>query len=234
MTLDFIIYDIREQLRQYTTDSDLDDRYIIHLYNLKRSKYLRQDLNNYQRTTDVSVTQSLCMETEIVSASECSIAYDCEVILRTKEKIPIPLELHLKSAITSVKPTNRLSVPFNFVTKQKAIYSQYSPFKNSIYAFLDNDMHIYIISQSSEINLISCIEVTGVFENPLELLNFNMCCGCDDPIPCYDASTTNYPLQPHYIDLIKAEVISELTRFLTTPEDRENDASDEQEQSNQR
>jgi len=173
------------------------------------------------------------METECVSANECNVEYDCGSILRTKEKVPTPLELHIKSAITAVKPTTRLSVPFNFVTKQKAVYSQFSPFPNGIFAFLDNDMHIYIVSQSSQVNLIDCISVTAIFEDPLELMNFKTCCGCDDPIPCFDISTTEYPLQPHYVDLIKSEIVVELTKFLAIKEDKEND-SDNEEQENRR
>lgn len=229
MIIEKLVYDVREQLRQFSDDSDIDDRYIIHLFNLKRAKYLRQDLNNYQRTTDVSVTQTICMATEVVSANECNLEYDCETILRTVEKVPVPLELHLKSAITTVKPTTRLSVPFNFVTKQKAVYSQFSPYSSSVYAFLDNDMHIYIVSKTFELSLIECISVTAVFEDPLDMMNFNNCCGCDNPQPCFDIYTTNYPLQPHYVDLIKSEIIRELTISINTPQDKENDADEEQE-----
>jgi hypothetical protein len=229
MIIEKLVYDVREQLRQFSDDSDIDDRYILHLFSLKRAKYLRQDLNNFQKTTDVSVTQTICMETEVVSANECGLDYDCETILRTVDKVPTPLELHLKSAIIAVKPTTRLAVPFNFVTKQKAVYSQFSPYNSSIYAFLDNDMHIYIVSKSTEINLIECISVTGVFEDPLDMMNFKTCCGCDDAKPCFDIYTTNYPLQPHYIDLIKAEIIRELTISINTPQDKENDADEEQE-----
>jgi hypothetical protein len=227
MTLDKIIYDVREALKKYTTDDELDDRYIIHLFNIKRAKYLRQDLNNYQRTTDISVTQTICMETECVTANECNVDYDCGSILRTKEKVPKPLELHIKSAITAVKPTTRLSVPFNFITKQKAVYSQYSPFSNAIFAFLDNDMHIYIVSKLPDVNLIDCISVTAVYEDPLELMNFKTCCGCDDPLPCFSISTTDYPLQPHYVDLIKLEIVNEIAKLSTLNEDKENDADDE-------
>lgn len=227
MNLNKIIFDVREQTKQYTEDSTIDDRRIIYLYNIKRAKYLRQELNNFQRTTDLSVTQTICMELETVSANECNIDYDCETILRTVKKVPTPIELHLKSAITAVKPTTRLSVPFNFVSKQKAVYSKNSPFRNSIYAFLDNDMHIYIVSKLSELNLMECVSVTGVFEDPLAISDFNTCCGCDDPVPCFDADTTNYPLQPHYIDLIKAEVVKELIGNLVFPEDKENNSEDD-------
>ena len=61
-----IIYDVREAIRQTTDDTDISDRYILYLYNIKRSKYLRQDLNNLQKTIDISILQTLCMELEEV------------------------------------------------------------------------------------------------------------------------------------------------------------------------
>jgi hypothetical protein len=227
MTLDKIIYDVRESLKQYADDSEIDNRYIIYLYNIKRAKYLRQDLNNYQRTTDQSVTQTLCLGLERVSINECDIDYNCETILRTKKPIPQPLELHIKSAITSVKSTKRIGIPFNFTTKAKAIYSKNSPFSNAIFSFLDNDRYIYLLSNEDSLNLLECITITGVFEDPLELKNYTTCCNCNDSTPCFNESTTNYPIQPHYIDLIKNEIIKDLTLELSKPEDKENDSNND-------
>jgi hypothetical protein len=39
--------------------------------------------------------------------------------------------------------------------------------------------------------------------------------------------SSEYPIQAHYIDLIKSEIVNELTRFIVTPEDKENNSSDE-------
>jgi hypothetical protein len=142
MNLAKIIYDVRETLKLYTDDGEISDRYITYLYNIKRAKYLRQDLNNFQHTTDLSITQTLCLGLEVVSASQCGLNIECDTILRTKRSIPQPLELHTKVAITNIRSTNRTSIPFNFVPKEKAIFSSFSPFNKSIYAFLDNDKHI--------------------------------------------------------------------------------------------
>lgn len=228
MILQNIIYDIREGINSFSNDSEIDDRYLIHLLNVKRSKYLRRDLNEYQRTTDISVTQTFCVGTELVSDDECSDLIDCGTILRTKVKIPKPLELHTKSSITSVKPTTVLSKPFNFTIKQKAVYSKYSPFSKTINAFLDNDGYIYITSKNLLVNLIDCITITGVFEDPLSLSNYNNCCNCDNITSCFDELTTDYPLQPHYVDLIKQEIINELINKERIPEDKENDSNDKE------
>lgn len=228
MTLSKLIYDVREFLKQYNNDSDIDDRYITYLYGIKRAKYLRQELNNFQRTTDITSTQTLCLELEEVNVLQCGLDFDCETIVRSKQPIPKPLELHIKSALTAVRSTNRISVPFSFVNKERAVYSLYSNFNNGIFAFLDNDLHIYLISKLDSLKLIECITVTGVFEDPLELMNYTNCCSCKDFTPCFDLDNVDYPLQPHHIDLIRSEIIQDLTSKFKIPEDNQNDSEDEE------
>jgi hypothetical protein len=227
MTVNKLVYDVREALKQYMDDSEISDRYIIYLWNLKRSKYLRNDLNNLQKTVDNSVTQKLCMELEEVSINDCNIDYECDTIVRTKQVVPKPLELNLGSAITSVRPTNKIALSFNFLNKERAINSKHSKFPKGIYAFLDTDMHIYLISETPTVNLIECITVSGIFEDPLELMNYTNCCGCDDEIPCYDLDLTDYPLPAHHVDSIRGEIVTTLIKTLQIPEDKNNNADDQ-------
>lgn len=228
MTLDKLIYDIREGLNQYEDDSEISDRYITYLINIKRAKYLRQDLNNYQRVADNSIIQTLCIDLEEVSINECGLDYECDTILRTTKPIPKPLELHTKSALTSIKPTNRLAVGFNFITKKRASTLGGATFNKALYAFLDPDGHIYVTSGSdnNHFKLLECLTISGIFSDPLELSEFSNCCGCDDSTTCFDESTTEYPLQPHFIDLIRDEIIKALIVKLNIPEDKENNSID--------
>ncbi len=226
MILNKIIFDVKEQLNQYQNDSEIDDRYIIYLYGIKRAKYLRQQLNNMQISIDNSILQTLCIGLEEVSHNECDIDEDCGTIMRTKTKIPKPLDTHLKSMLTSVKPITRLTIPFNFVNKTQATFSKYSNFGKSIYAFLDTDQYIYLVSESEAVKLIQCITITGVFEDPLELANYANCCNCEIPKSCFDEMTTDYPLQAHYIDLIREEIVNTLIGKLKLPEDKENNSND--------
>lgn len=221
-----LIYDVREAVNQYSDDSELDNRYIQYLYNIKRSKYLRRELNNYQRTTDISAQQTFCIPLEEVSASECSVDFDCEKILRSTKKIPKPIDLHTKVAINRVKPTTLVALPFNFITKERAPYIANAPFSQAIYSFYDPNGYIYVYSKSN-ISVLECLTITGVFENPLDLKDFKNCCDCDDTAEaCFDEDTTEYPLQAHLIDVVKNEIINELIRKEQIPEDRENDATD--------
>lgn len=226
-TISQLIYSVREGISQHTDDSNISDRYILYLFNLKRSKYLRNDLNNFQKTIDLSILQTLCLELEEVNSNECNLSYDCGTIMRTKQKLPQPIELHLKPAIVTIKPTNRIAVPFNFVNKERAIWSKYSSFESGIYAFLDNDNYIYLVSESTAVKLIECISVTAIFEDPLALRDYKTCCGCEIPKACYDDLTTQYPLQAHHVDNIREEIIRSLLRqLLQVPEDENNNADD--------
>lgn len=226
-----LYYDIREAVNEYSDDTELDQRYVMYLYNTKRAKYLRQDLNRYERTVDVSAQQTFCIKLEEVDATECSTSFNCEKILRSTVKIPKPIELHTKVALTSVKPTKLIALPFNFITKERAAYVSDSPFSKAIYAFYDPTGYIYVYSKSV-INLLDCITITGIFENPLELKNFKNCCDCTNTATvCFDENTTEYPLPAHLIDLIKNEIVAEIIRKKQIPEDKENDATDTQLQS---
>lgn len=103
-----------------------------------------------------------------------------------------------------------------------------APFPNSIYAFLDVDNRIYLYSKSIDYKLLTCLNITGVFENPLDLANYKDCCDCDDVVStvCYNEDTSEYPLQPHYIDVIRKEIIEELARLQVIPEDKDNNTND--------
>jgi hypothetical protein len=46
-------------------------------------------------------------------------------------------------------------------------------------------------------------------------------------VSCFNADTTDYPLQPHYIDLIKEEIVNQLTNRLRLPDDKINNSSDD-------
>ena len=228
MTANKLIYDIKELLRDYIDDSELDSRYILYLYDIKRAKYLRQQLNNMQRVVDNGSVQTFCLETEPISANECGINLDCSTIVRSKIKIPEPLQLHLGSAITKVSSVNNLSKPFNFVSKQKAVYANKSAFPNSVYSFLGDDNYIYVISNSEAVKLLECVSVSGIFQNPLDLENYYNCCGCsnNEEVKCIDYDTIDYPVPAHLIDVIREDIVKDLLLSKKITEDKENNSDD--------
>tara|TARA_R110000822_G_scaffold73853_18_gene177662 strand:- start:11854 stop:12543 length:690 start_codon:yes stop_codon:yes gene_type:complete len=223
-----LVYDVREAVKAFSDDTELDNRYILYQYNNKRAKYLRQDLNQYQKTVDISITQTLCLALEEVSLDECGMEYDCGTLLRTTQPLPKPLDLHTKPAITKVKPTNRLAISFNFITKEKAAYADSAPFAKAVYSFYDPDGYLYVYSNSDSYKLLDCLTVSGVFRDPTALAAYSTCCNCKvtaDTV-CFDEDTSEYPLPLHYIDIIRNEIITELLQKAGVQEDKINNSTD--------
>lgn len=225
MKLNQLIYDIRESISEYTDDSNISNRHLEYLYQIKRSKYIRQDLDKFNRSVDESIIQTYCGKLEEVPTTTCSVYLNCDTLLRTVYRVPSLIDLSTKPSIISIRPTHLLSRPFSYISNNRLSNIEGSPFSNSIYSFLDNG-YIYIYSKDNDYKNLSCVEIKGVFEDPLELERYPKCCECDiNDNPCFDRNTMDYPIQSRYIDLIRNEIIQEIIRKKQIPEDLENDAS---------
>lgn len=220
-----LVYDVREALKEYSDDSELDNRYIMYLFNIKRSKYIRQQLEKFGRSFSNSDLQTLCVGLETVSVNECGLDFECDTILRTKKPLPKLLELNTKNALYRVGPTNRMSKKFTLVNRDRATHYKHSIFKNGIKTFLHDDNHLYFISDDEIFT--DCVSVTGIFDNPLDLANYKNCCDCPDAPACFDEYETEYPLQPHLLDYIRTDVIRELIGRERLPEDKINNSQND-------
>lgn len=225
-TINEIQYSIREGIKAYSDDHELSNEYIIYLFNLKRSKYLKQRLDRFGRNYDNRTLQTLCVELEEVSSNICGLNLSCEKVLRTKKPLPNFLQLSNGDALQRVGPSDRLSVSFNIISKEQATLFENSYFKKNIKSFLDVDNYLYFLS--TEPIFTECVSVTGVFENPLELRDYKNCCDCDDSTDnkCF-SDEDEYPITPELIDIIRLDIIQELLK-LSNPnmEDKSNDSDD--------
>lgn len=225
MKLAQLIYDIKEAVNDYTDDSNISNKYLEYLYQIKRSKYISQDMNKMNKSVDDSIIQSLCLSLEEVPVTSCGVSLGCDTLLRTKLKVPTLIDLNTKTSIISIRPTTRIARPFNFVDRSRLYNIEGSPYKESIYVFYE-DRYIYVYSHNDNYKHLSCIELFGVFEDPLELEDYPKCCNCDVvDNPCFDRYTMDYPIQSRYIDIIRDEIVQEILRKKQIPEDKENDAT---------
>lgn len=226
-TLAQVRYDIREALKDFSDDSELDDRYIDYLLNIKRAKYLKQKIDRLGRGYNNRVLQTLCLETEEVSTNECGLDLSCDKIVRTKLPIPNLLQLSTKDALQRVSNSNKLSQKFNLINRERATLYLNSNFSKKIKAFLHDDNYIYLVS--SEPIIIECLSITGIFEDPLSLENYKNCCNCDSTPSnkCFDPNNTEYPLQSELLDIVRTDIINELAKLYNIPEDKENNAEDD-------
>lgn len=221
-TLNEITYNILMTVRPHLVDDeDLTIEKIQHDINIKRSLYIRNELNRI-RSLDISYIQPLgCVEMELANPVDCCIdvPIDCK-LLRSKEVIPNAIELHNKKLITRVGPIIKTLPKFSFVPYERFIFSGNGEYNTeTIFATL-HEGRIYLKSNNSNVNLIKYIDVQGVFEDPREVGKFK---NCEDQ-PCY-SDDDKYPMNMWMEDYIKNALIEEYTRYtLRAPKDAENDA----------
>lgn len=226
MTLLEIIFAIREKLKAYTDDTRYTDDYLYYLVNLKRNMLLRREYNLAQRSIDEETLSVICLEMEHVDASECpecTISDRCEVF-RTIKQLPNFVELHSRNTITRVAPIGIGSKPISLVSSSRILYVGDEPYeKNIIYAFKHPNRHIYLKSQNGFYNTLEYITVTGLVENPLDLVNYS----CDtNGTPCFDSETVKYPVKAWMVDVIISMIVQELANLKQLPEDRLNDGKE--------
>jgi len=221
-TLNQLVYDIWEIARPRISDDDnFDKRQFEFWIKNTRALLLRNELNK-NRTIDPNLIQDLgCVELELADAADCCEITDGCKILRTKLEIPNTIELHNKTGITRVAPVNKLTVPFNFVDYERAIYSGNGRFNsNQVFAFLLND-RIYLKVNNTDIaKYLTHINVRGVFEDPKEAAKFHHCSGD----PCYTGSS-EYPVNSWMIETMKQMILQvDLATSLQAVEDSTNNA----------
>lgn len=226
MKLDKLIYSVREAVKAYQDDSELDDRFIIHLLDIKRAKYIRQSINNFQYTIDNSIIQKICVPVESASEYICEEDEFCNVVLRSKYKIPNTFSNAVKNSLLSVKGRKLFTKPFNLITVNKMPLIQHSKFPNNIYAVLETDGYLYLFSNSNDFMLLNCVVIEGIFESPLELLDLETCCENCSSSNCFDYDS-DYPIPSHLIDNIITDVVQYLVNTDKLKEDKENNSTDD-------
>ena len=221
-TYNEIIYSIREGIRQHTSDSDIDDRQIIFEFNLQRALWYRNEYNKKNTSIDDQVKQTICLELEKASASECDCFENDCTILRTNKKIPKLLDLRDKISISKVTFNDITGMPLSFVSYNKFPFTGNGPYnKNTVFATLHPNGYIYLKSANPSFKLIKNIAVTAILEDPLDARNFS--CNGEE---CF-SSDQEYPVKSHIIAYIKNTVIEGFIRQLAMPKDLINNSQED-------
>lgn len=221
MTLNELIYDAWEMFTPYISDdSEYTDRQFAFWIKTYRALAIRNEYNR-NRSYDPSVIQDLgCLELEVADRADCCEISDGCTVLRTKNKLPRPIELHHSQAITRVGDIDKLSISYNFVPYETAVYSgngRYS--KKEIFAFWMND-RVYIVSKCKRNLLMTHINVRGIFQDPEEVGKLYTC----NNEACY-TNDSEYPLNTYMWSYIKSMILEkELRVTQQTIVDGENNA----------
>ena len=228
-TLETLYSQVEEQLNINTEDSSVSREMIIDLINQQRSLWLKNE-SNKGRLLDPDLIQDLgCVPVEIVSSEECcnlNIPSNCK-LLRTKCKIPNTIQVTDSKLLTRVGPVDILQKQYELIDYNRVPFTGHARFaKNKTYAFLYNE-YIYLYDKDTSFKLTKYINVRGIFEDPLLVSTFTKECGCEDPQPCYNVETDNYPLSLWMWEYIRPIVVDQLMKKQLIPLDQSNNTKDD-------
>jgi len=219
-TIKEIVYDIKNIVRggAQSDDEIISDRQIEFQIDSLRAQFIRQDINKRRSVSD-NIKQILhALEVEPVSGSIAGLSGDLKIV-RSKEKIPNPIETSHQDLITAIGPTGILSTNFHMIPYNRAPWAGNNRYtKRMTFAFL-LDSFVYIFGPESE--LLEYIKVEGVWQTPREVENYTK----QDGTPSYNIENEEYPISTSMLDLIKSSMLAtNLQPLIQMPTDISNNA----------
>ena len=221
MTLNEIIYDIREKLKLFTDDIDIVDEYLAHLVHVKRSLLLKQRYSKLSKTIPEETKQQVCLTFEEVPSID---GQDCMgTIVKSVQKIPTVIQLDSKPAILNVRSHDLRNIPFSVVSIERFPYLGYNRWTaNLIYIALEADSHLYVYSGNVQHKFLEFGKISAVFENPEEASELD----CEETDSSCEYFDTEYNIEPHMVHDVVNMIVKELAPSIQIPDDKLNNADE--------
>lgn len=220
-TIKEIVYDLKNIIRGglQSDDEMISDRQIEFQINSLRAQFIRQDLNK-RRTISDNIKQIIhCLEMEEVPASICGLPGD-EMIMRSKRKIPNPIETSHQDLITAIGPSGLLSLNFHMIPYNRAPWARTNKYTKLMTCAFVLDSFIYVVGNNA--HMLETIKVEGVWQDPKDIAEYTL---HDNVTSSYNPETEEYPISISILDLIKQAMIAQnMTPLIQTPTDHTNNA----------
>jgi len=217
MTLNQIIFDIKEMLSQYTYENTLSDVHLAYIFTNKRNTYIRNYISNLKKELPIQAMQQIC-----VTLEEDDICEDDFIYLKSTQRLPATIESTGRSNISQAYLNSRTAKWINIVDYQRWPYIKLGGRFNDkqLYITLDPDDYVLVWSPSNNHELIEDLKLNIIAEDPE--LAYNMQCNLDKKCEFFDSE---YPIESSMIDPIKREILNELLIKYRIPTDIINNAN---------
>ena len=218
MKLTEIVQNIKSYLynNRIPNSNRLDDRQIIYWINTQRSLWLRREYNQMREIKNNERQVLYNVEMQAIGDENSPINLQSTMsISRSVYKIPRTIHNYLNEGIVAIRGLNKLSERINLCSREEAIYKGNGWFnKGRLFAFQDED-YIWIKygNKNDKVNLLTNIQVEGVFENPLDVDIFN---GTPNEIRL---GRTEYPISSAFVTFMESEILKiNIQRFISDAE----------------
>lgn len=227
ITKQHLISDLQTIARggEVSDDESFTDEQVGFWIDVTRAQLIKQAVDKGKSINPDIIQTIPCLDVHHVDASECP---GCEevgcLILRTDVQLPNAVESQYKNLITRVASMRIGSIPFTFMSYERAVYTGHNPFTKDIPKAFLKDGYIYLLSNS----FVQQISVSGVWEQPEDLDKYSTC----DGDPCY-SKDSEYPISMYMINTMKDMIKQKDFGFgLMAPTDVNNNANSEVEAKN--
>ena len=228
MTLLEIIYDLRGIIsnNRLTDDTRLDDRLLKEWVHTHRAVWIRRESSKGGWQVDRQIVQDIYDTLEVANRSQVSGFTTKGSILRTSQELPKSIELKNKSGYLEIGPTDRLALPFSFVTIDRARTFGSGRFNSKAICAFEYDRRMYLWARMTNENFykyIRYIGIHGLLEDPSEAARINHVNGD----PCY-SDDDEYPMNSWMWKYLREEIINANFELLQKAQtDKTNDGDDE-------
>lgn len=215
-----LVYMVLDQIKALSDDATYTEDHVIFLLDKYRAFILKQRYSDIKKQIPESNYQTICLdliEVPAISGEPC----EGGTYLRSKNKVPFLMKL----GNPIVYPIDYYQGDITYVSRERMRYVGYNKYlQNIIYASLGPDNYLYFKSSNPQYLYLEKVKVTGIFENPKEVLDLQ-CPDSEGNIIC-DILDATFPIEDALVQPLIELVVKELLGAEYRPEDKQNDAND--------
>lgn len=214
-----IIGSIRSILKQQSDDSPYSDQFLYNELITSRSKILGEKYGNLSEVPYMN-WQTLTVKLKKEKYVDCGcVASGCD-ILRSELIIPGVAVSYMKRPFIKVRLFSGQELPYVKPERQRTnVYSETLGDKPAYY-IQNNRLIVWNITS------LKAIQIEGVFSNPLDLSDFDICDENGNTFgkSCFNIDSMNFPCDADIIDTAKILVVQKLIPSFQIADDKKNDS----------
>lgn len=228
MTKRDLIFSVFEELKISSDDTDITEEYVSSLADKARMFLVKQMYANKSWNIPVELKQQIRVALENVPSID---GLDCfGTILRSVDALPRSLSPKGQESILAVRRTDKIALPLDRVPMERLPFVGHGQFiAQMVYAALDADGKLYLVSNQKKINLLEQVIVEIVAEAPddAQLVAYRETVAGAIPAAPVEPWDEEYPVEVSMGLEIVDMIVKRLRRTIELPEDKLNDATDE-------
>lgn len=213
-----LVYMVLDELKLNTNDSYYQEEHVLYLLDKYRAFLLKQRYSDIRKEIPDSNYQTLCLDTEVedTSTNNCAnVRY-----LKTTDKVPNVMQIGKHSIDTKYMFQGN----FTYINNERFKFVGYNKYlHNQTYGTIAPDNYLYMKSNNPQLYYLKNIRFTAIFESALEAFKLEGKCTNE----CTELMDKTFPIEESLVNPLIECVIKELSPHEYSPEDKENNDSDD-------